>query len=140
MPLHSFAQDAEIFVSWDDFEPDKCASIWLIKRFIAPNSEIKIVPKGTAIQTGIAFDTPEAKLRRYHNRSTFETLVSEYKLNDQKLLHLGKMMHDIEINTWARKAFEESNQIKADIMAIIAASESPDEIIEKSIVYFDRYS
>jgi hypothetical protein len=139
VPAPSFAQQAEEFVTWDDFEPDKCASIWLIRRFIAPDAQIRITSKKNPIKNGIAFDTPEAKLRRYHNRSTFETLLDEFRLTDPKLLQLGKIMHDIEINTWDRKAFAESNQIKADFRVLIDASTGSEDVIEKSVQYFDAY-
>jgi len=29
--------------TWSSLEPDKCASIWLIRRFIAPDARILIV-------------------------------------------------------------------------------------------------
>ena len=63
------AADADHFyVTRDDFEPDKCASIWLIKRFIDPQAVFVIRPAGAPLKPGIPFDVPEAELRRYHNR------------------------------------------------------------------------
>jgi len=74
-----------IFSTWEGFEADKCASIWLIKRFIDKNAKIKFFPKGSIITEGIPFDVPEAKLRRYHNMSTFESILKYYNLKDQNL-------------------------------------------------------
>jgi len=104
MPPTTLAEEKElVFSTWDGFEVDKCASIWLIKRFIDENAVIKFFPKGEIIKQGIAFDTPDAIFRRYHNMSTFESLLKHYKLNDPKLIHIGKIIHDIEVNIWKKK-------------------------------------
>ena len=96
---------AETFSTWKGFEVDKCASIWLIKRFIDKNAKIKFFPKGNLITEGIPFDVPEAKLRRYHNMSTFESILKYYNLKDPKLIYIGKIIHDIEVNIWEKKKF-----------------------------------
>jgi len=128
---------SNIFSTWEGFEVDKCASIWLFKSFINKNSEIKFFPKGTIISKGTPFDTPDAKLRRYHNMSTYETILKQYNLIDPKLLYIGKIIHDIEINIWDRKVIPETYIVKNDIINIIMKSKSNDRIIEKSINYFD---
>ena len=69
-----------IYATWDGFEADKCASIWLIMRFVDPDAKIKFYPKGTPITSGIAFDTPDAALRRYHNMAAFESIARHYGL------------------------------------------------------------
>ena len=69
------AEKMLIFSTWEGFEADKCASIWLIKRFIDKNAVINFFPKGEIVKEGIPFDTPDAKFRRYHNMSTFESLL-----------------------------------------------------------------
>ena len=59
--LISYAQPASIlagdkrlvFCTWEGFEVDKCASIWLIKRFVDNNAVINFFPKGEAIKKGI---------------------------------------------------------------------------------------
>jgi hypothetical protein len=42
----SAEQEGLVFSTWEGFEADKCASIWLIKRFIDKNAVIKFFPKG----------------------------------------------------------------------------------------------
>lgn len=127
----------EIFSTWEGLEADKCASIWLIKRFIDPAAEIRFYPKGKAITEGIPFDTPEASLRRYHNKSTFETLLEHYQINDAKLVYIGRIMHDIEVNIWEKKLMAESLQVESDIQAIDSQG-ATEKIIEQCRLYFDR--
>jgi len=92
------------FSTWDVFETDKCASIWLIKRFIDPKAEIRFFPHGTSITEGISFDTPEAKFRRYATKSTYETLLEHYDLKDPRLKYIGRIIHDIEVNVWEKRS------------------------------------
>lgn len=73
--LFTSAAKAEVYVTLKGFEPDKLASIWLIKRFIDQKAEFVFLTKGDFPQEGIAFDVPDARLRRSHTRSTFETIL-----------------------------------------------------------------
>ncbi len=128
---------AHVYATWEGFEADKCASIWLIKRFINKDAAILILPKGEPITEGIPFDTPDATLRRYQNMSTFESFLKRYELKDPKLIDLGKIVNDIEVNTWERKRFEETAIVRDAVNQIISDSKSNDEAIEKSLNYFD---
>jgi hypothetical protein len=127
----------DIFSTWEGFEPDKCASIWLIKRFINPQAAIKLFPKGEAIAEGIAFDTPDAKFKRTHNMSTFESLVKHFQINDPKILQIGKIIHDVEINTWERKLFDLTPKLQQAINDIIEQAGGNVDVVAKSISYFD---
>jgi len=126
-----------VFSTWEGFEVDKCASIWLIKRFIDKNAKIKFFPKGDPIKEGIPFDRPEAKLRRYYNMSAFESILKYYNLKDPILLYIGKIIHDVEVNIWERKALKETLIVQDEVRKIITKYKSNDEIIEKSCNYFD---
>ncbi len=130
-------QKGQIFSTWEDFEADKCASIWLIKRFIDKNATIKIFPKGEVTDEGIPFDTPDAKLRRYHNMSTFESLLRHYKLKDPRLTYIGKIIHDIEVNTWKQKRFDETPAVQDAVNQIIWNSSNSDEVIDRTCEFFD---
>jgi hypothetical protein len=126
-----------IFSTWEGFEVDKCASIWLIKRFIDKAAIIKFFPKGEFIDKGIPFDTPDAKFRRYHNMSTYESILEYYKLNDPKVVYIGKIIHDIEVNVWERKQMKETHMVQREVNQIISNSSDNKDVIEKSIKFFD---
>lgn len=126
------------YSTWDDFEVDRLASIWLLKRFIAPDAEIKIYPKGEMIKEGIEFDTPYAELGRRFNKSAFEVLIDHYNIRDDNLILMSKIIHDIEINVWQRKIFEESVRIDQELWHIIESGTSNDDIINNAYDYFDK--
>ncbi|MBU1053439.1 MAG: chromate resistance protein [Proteobacteria bacterium] len=133
----SAGQKHLVFSTCEGFEVDKCASIWLIKRFIDKNAEIKFFPKGETIKEGILFDTPEAKFRRYFNMSTFESLLLHYNIKNAKAVHIGKIIHDIEVNTWERKVMNETISVKDTVNRIILEANDSKEIIERCNSYFD---
>ncbi|MFH1146219.1 MAG: chromate resistance protein ChrB domain-containing protein [Pseudomonadota bacterium] len=130
-------QRGPVFSSWEGFEADKCASIWLIKRFINKNAIFRFYPKGEVAMEGTAFDTPDAKFRRYHNMSTFESILKHYNLQDPALVHIGRIMHDIEVNIWEQKIMPETVRVQNEINRIILNHEDRGETIEKSCRYFD---
>ena len=127
----------EVYSTWDTMEADKCASAWLIKRFVDKEAEFEFYPKGVLISSGIPFDTPEAELRRYHNMSAFESILKRYELDDPVLIEMGKIFHDLEVNFWGRKLRKESETIENGIRKIEAEYRNPKQILEKSFGYFD---
>ncbi len=130
---------SHVFATWEGFESDKCASIWLIKRFIDRDAVIKFYPKGDVIEEGIAFDTPEAEFRRRHNMSTYETILAHYKLDDPRLVRIGQIIHDLEVNVWEEKVFKESLVVLGAMNEIIKNSGGNEEVIAKSCRYFDSF-
>lgn len=134
-----FAQESSnIYATWDPVELDTIASAWLIKRFIDPNAEFKFFTKGEFITEGVAFDTPDAEFRRTQNQSTFENIVSKYKIGDTALIEIGRIIHDTEINYWNKQLKGDSESAEKQIRAIIDSS--PDSYVrfEKGFRYFDN--
>ena len=127
-----------VFSTWDIFEVDKLASIWFVKRFVHPEAEIRLCPKGEPISQGVPFDTPDAQFRRYHNASTYEIFRRHYKIDDPGCLYISRIVHDIEINTWGKKAMKESRPLIDAVAQIIAGSSNSNEIISKGVRLFDE--
>ncbi|AUB85546.1 hypothetical protein THSYN_32040 (plasmid) [Candidatus Thiodictyon syntrophicum] len=130
--------EGQVYSTWDVFEPDKCASIWLIKRHIDPGAVFRFYPRGETIASGIAFDTPDATFRRYHDSSTFETLLKHYRLEGPGLAHLGRLIHDIEVNVWERKALAATREIQDELQQLLAGSDAA-RLVGVCLEYFDHY-
>ena len=127
-----------VFSTWEGFEVDKCAAIWLIKRFVDSKAQFKFFPKGEIITEGIPFDTPDAELRRGRNQSTFESIANKYAITDNAIIEMGKIIYDIEVNVWGKKIYQKSRKIKEDIREIIDTSKNDEDILKKSESYFDN--
>ena len=130
-------QEEHVFSTWDGFEVDKCASIWVIKRFVDRDAVFRFFPKGETLKTGTPFDAPDAQLRRYHNRSAFESIIAHYHILDEKLPYVAKIVHDSEINIWGKKVMPETVIVEEMIRSMIKNAKSNEEVVEKSIQYFD---
>ena len=132
------ASSQRLWVSWDTFEPDTCASIWLIKRHIDPTAVFRFLPKGTPVTEGTPFDMPDAKLRRYATSSTYETILKEFRVTDRTAREIGAIVHDIEINKWARKSTAELIEVEKRVRGIVAAAKSHTDLVENTLTYFDQ--
>lgn len=130
-------QQPQVFSTWEGFEADKCASIWLITKFIDKNAIIRFYPKGEAITQSIPFDTPDAKFRRYYNMSTFESLLKHYKIKNPKVNYIGRIIHDIEVNVWEKKVIKETRIVQDEVNKIIWESKDSEEIIRKTNTFFN---
>lgn len=131
------AESPAIFSTWIGFEADKCASIWLIKTYINSDAEIRFYSKDDTKIEGVLFDTPTAKFRRYFNMSTYESLMKHYKIKDPALRYIGKIIHDIEINTWEKKVMPETIEVRDTVNRIIWETKDNTEVVNKSNQYFD---
>jgi rhodanese-related sulfurtransferase len=89
------------FVTWDGLEPDKWASVWLIKRHIDADAEILLRPIGAPTDEGIAFGVPDARYKRSHGISVYESLRSGFGVHDPRLLEISHIISDIEISPWS---------------------------------------
>ena len=127
----------DVYTTWENMEIDKCASAWLIKRFVNKNAAFRLFPKGELMTEGIPFDVPHAEIRRYHNMATFEYLIKKHKISDPALRKIGDIIHDIEINYWGKKKQKESRKTDEAIREIIKISETPEESLRRSFAIFD---
>lgn len=127
----------DVFVTWELFEADKLASIWLIKRFINPEAEIKIVSRDANVKNGTLFDTPDAYFKRTFNKCTYEMLKEYYSVKGDKIDAIGKLIHDIEINRWDRKRFTTTQKVEQFVLGLIQSKKSNEEIIALANAFFD---
>ncbi|MDY6793018.1 MAG: chromate resistance protein [Thermodesulfobacteriota bacterium] len=127
-----------IYSTGSIMEIDRCASAWLIKKFVDKKAVFKFFPDGEIIEVGIPFDTPDAELSRTHRRSTFEVIMDTYQIVDHRLETLKKNIHDIEINFWGKKGSAESTIFAADVNKIINQAKNNDDCLEKCFIYLDK--
>lgn len=127
------------YVTWPTMEPDKCASAWLIKRFIDREAIFIFIPQGEFVTDGIPFDTPESTFRRYHNMSTFESILEKLKISDPILLHIGQMLHEIEIAYWQDSKLKKTKELRQNMVEIIKTSLDPHECFRQSFEFLDRF-
>ena len=128
---------SHIYSTWEGLEADKLASCWLIKRFIDEKAEFRFFLSGELIEEGIPFDTPDSKWVRTHDRSAFEVILADKKLEEPALKRMGRIIHDIEINLWYMQYPDVSGPVKTDLNKIIEENSDYKECLERAFEYFD---
>lgn len=77
---------------------DRCASAWLIRRFIDPKARFAFAPEDQVPARAVPFDM-------FHERGfghrgadcTFETLEREFRIRDPRVAVIGQMIHDADL-------------------------------------------
>ncbi|NQT20444.1 MAG: chromate resistance protein, partial [Planctomycetes bacterium] len=92
---------SNVFTTWTTMEFDKCASAWIIIRYVDKQAQFKFFPKGSVIEEGTPFDIPGAELTRAHGLACAETVIGRYNITDTTAVKLARIAHEIEINPWA---------------------------------------
>ncbi len=127
-----------VFSTWKGFlEADRCATAWLIKRFIDESASFKFYPHGTTEMAGEPFDVPLSESLRRPNHSIFESFLLKHELKDPVLRKMGTIMRDIEINTWGPKATKEAAGLEAIVRGLNRVYEQEEVCLEKSFIIFD---
>jgi hypothetical protein len=84
---------------------DRIACPWLIRRFIDPDAEILYVPKDDVLavaadQDAYSFDAPGATFDHRDGRCTFEVLIEDHQLGDDRALaRLAGIVHAADISS-----------------------------------------
>lgn len=77
---------------------DRCASAWLIRRFIDPKGRFTFAPENLVPPRAVPFDM-------FHERGfghrgpdcTFETLEKVFRIRDPRVTIIGQMIHDADL-------------------------------------------
>jgi hypothetical protein len=76
---------------------DRCASAWLITRFVNPGARFAFVEEGDEIPGAIPFDMSGAELGHRRGRCTFEAILSKHKLGDPALVEMGRIIRSADL-------------------------------------------
>ena len=90
-----------LYVTWNALEPDRVATLWVLRRFVDPEARFHFVEPFSHTPLGQPVDMPEAEIRRSGTLSATEVLLSDLDLLDHpKLAQLAEMTHLFEIARW----------------------------------------
>ena len=78
---------------------DRCASAWLIQRFIDPKARFAFGNKPQDQADAIAFDMyGDSGFGHRGDHCTFETLCAEFSLRDPRLKDIAEIVHDADLD------------------------------------------
>jgi hypothetical protein len=79
---------------------DRCASAWVIKRFIGKDAKFEFISKDDPIPEGAtAFTLPKAEINSIKGvKTTFDVLLEKYEVEDSVVKKIKEMIRDYEFN------------------------------------------
>jgi hypothetical protein len=126
-----------LYVTTPILEPDRCATAWVIARYVDPAARFAFFERTDLPDDAVRFDLPEAALRRDARRATVEVLVAREGVADPFVARLARIVHDIEINSWARRHEPGSRQFEDLLMETFARARSPERGLERCFALLD---
>lgn len=125
------------YVTRKNVHVDRCASAWLIKRFIDKDAKFVFVEEDELPEGAIAFDMPGAEWGHHGDCCSFETILGVHGLSkDKTLCQIGEIIHGADIVTDFDSTFE-SPGIDLAFRGLRLVSSSDDEAIQRGAVLMD---
>lgn len=127
------------FATWQGIEPDKWATLWLIKRHLSTDAYFLLSPPGESLPLDAqAFGVPQASLRRANQESMFRRLKQAMQLDSQALDHLDQIIHDVEVNIWDAPVHPHSSWFESMFRQLQARYERDQVPVDCYLLFFDR--
>lgn len=130
--------DPPLYATTPFLEPDRCATAWVVSRYVHPNAVFEFHPREALPQGAILIDLPEAELKRDARRAAVEALVAKEKIEDPFVTELARLVHDIEINAWARRDYAKSGALESLLMQSMDEADSPEAKLGVCFALLDR--
>ncbi|MFC6671370.1 chromate resistance protein ChrB domain-containing protein [Marinobacterium aestuariivivens] len=127
-----------VFVTRYGLGPDKWASAWLLKRHVDTNAEIRAVAPEAPLPPGVSFDTKGAVYQRQTDKTTFEVIREQHKLDDPIIRDLADLVHAIEVNFWSSPSNPTASVVEQGFRRLQQTYGRDQVTPECYMAYFDR--
>ena len=125
-----------LYCTREDVHIDRCASAWLIKRFIDHDAEFVFTDDESPVTGAIPFDMHGVEWGHHDNHCTFETILAIHELGDPILKQIGHIIHGADITADADETLE-SPGIDVLFRGLRLVSESDDQALERGLIIMD---
>lgn len=115
---------------------DRCASAWLIRRFLDPEAEFVFVPDQTPLPGTIPFDMHGVEWGHHDRRCTFEVIADLHHITDPAVRQIGRIIHGADITADADETLE-SPGIDLLFRGLRLISDSDTQTIERGFLILD---
>jgi hypothetical protein len=76
---------------------DRCASAWLIRRFIDPKARFAFAPEDRVPPAAVPFDMFRDGFGHRGDNCTFETLQHDFRIRDRRVKVISEIIHDADL-------------------------------------------
>ena len=123
---------------------DRCASAWLIKRWIDKEAKFGFISKEDPIPEGaIAFTLPKAEIKPIEGKTTtYDALLEKYSVKDGLAIAIGRFIHDFEIHAEEKPSkvkFKETLGLCYVLKGLEKVSGNDQETINRASIVLDAF-
>lgn len=119
-----------------DVHVDRCASAWLIKRFIDADAEFVFVDGQLPVPDAIPFDMHGVEWGHHDDQCSFETILVLHHIADPVLQQIAHIIHGADILADADETLE-SPGIDLLFKGLRLVSDSDQETLDRGYVVMD---
>lgn len=121
-----------VWVTRPNPEIDRCASAWLIRKFIDSKATFQFAGRKPRRGTSVTFDMLDADFTHQGDLCTFETLCLRFAINDPIISQIAEMVHDADHED---EKFDRKEAVGIDLMlkGLAHMKKSSDEILAAGI-------
>ena len=112
---------------------DRCASAWLIKRFINTEAEFVFVEGHTPLPNTVPFDMHGVEWGHHEGKCSFETIAALNHIDDPVVAQIGRIIHGADITADADETLE-SPGIDLLFRGLRLVSHSDEETLERGYI------
>ena len=121
---------------------DRCASAWLIKRFIDLDAVFEFIDRGDPVPSGAKpFVLPGAEINPIEgSKTTFDVLVEKHQITDPIVGSIRGFIRDFEVisgEDLAKLTLPETAGVFKITRGLARTSKTDDEILSKAFIVFD---
>jgi rhodanese-related sulfurtransferase len=148
--VNSAKNDQPRFITRDGLEPDRWASVWLVKTMIAPEAEVIIRPseslpgkplpnKAGELGDATSFAVPESAYKRTSSSTAFSSLIEGYHLiDDPALKRMSALLTAIETASWSIEG-SEADAVEQSFRRLQERHERIDVPVSCYMRFFDQF-
>ena len=121
-----------VWITRPNPEIDRCASAWLIRKFIDPKATFQFAAQKPRRSMEVTFDMLEADFTHQGDSCTFETLCLRFAISDPIVSQIAEMVHDADLED---EKFDRKEALGIDLMlkGLAHMKKSSDEILAAGI-------
>jgi hypothetical protein len=121
-----------VWITRPNPEIDRCASAWLIRKFIDPKATFQFTAQKPRRGMAVTYDMLQADFTHQGDSCTFETLCRRFAINDPIVSQIAEMVHDADLED---DKFDHKEAVGIDLMlkGLAHMGKSSDEILSAGI-------
>lgn len=136
-PLDAAKFQGRLWVTRPRPHIDRCASAWLIRRFIDPRARFGFVTEGGKLRGGIPFDMAGADFSHHGEDCTFETLMRQFGFEqDAAVRGISEIVHDVDLKD-GKFGRSEASGVNAVLRGLADAIRNDQKLLRESEAVFD---